>query len=169
VLAAGIFLAAVAGFPGFSAAAQSQKGKLGFVSENYEFSSVDGNGVDIQSGSVRIAADLLSIGSRDRPLSYSVITPSLAQAGASDPIQLISYGLPLTAGGSLPFKFDNYSGGIGLSGINNCENWFELGGSRSDFCGTLAQGLVAADGSNASIVQSGSELVYTDRQGVKYN
>jgi hypothetical protein len=141
---------------------------IGFVSEDYEVSSVDENGVDVISGSVRISADLLSIGAGDGALNYSVITPSLAQAGSGNSTEMLSVGLPLTAGGSSPFKFDNYSGGVSISGVDDCNNWFELAGSRTDFCGTLAQGLVAADATGVTLQLVGGEYVFTNKSGTKY-
>tara|TARA_R110002049_G_scaffold32139_2_gene107530 strand:- start:672 stop:1826 length:1155 start_codon:yes stop_codon:yes gene_type:complete len=150
------------------ASAQLERSKLGFVSEDFEVSTVDENGVDVISGSVRISADLVSIGAGEEALTYSVITPSLAQTGTSDSAQMLAVGLPITAGGSSPFKFDNFSGGAAVSGINDCNNWFEIAGSRTDFCGTLAQGLVAADGSNASLEFTGGDYVLTTTDGTKF-
>lgn len=140
----------------------------GFVSEDYELSSTDQNGVDIISGSVRLEVPLLEVGAEDAALKYSVITPSLAHTGVADDAQILTYGLPINTFRSRPYKFDNFSGGVSISGIDNCENWFELAGNRSDFCGTLASGLVAKDGTNESLEIVGADYVYTNRQGVRY-
>ncbi len=148
--------------------AQTKRSQTGFVSEDFELSSVDENGVDIISGSVRIASDLISIGSGDEPLTYTVITPSLAQTGASDSAQMLAVGLPPNSGGSAPFRFDNYSGGVSISGINDCNNWFEIGGSRTDFCGTLAAGLIASDRTNAKLELVSGLYVFTSTNGTKY-
>ena len=164
----GAVLVAAAAFGALPAIAQAERSKAGFVSEDFEISSVDGNGVDVISGSVRIAADLLSIGSGDGALTYTVITPSLAQAGSRNEAEMLAVGLPRSAGGSSPFKFDNYSGGVSVSGIDDCNNWFEIAGSRTDFCGTLAGGFTASDGTNATLEQISGVYVLTTPDGTKY-
>ncbi len=143
------------------------KSEIGFVSENYEVSSVDANGVDMISGSVRISADLLSIGPEGQNLSYSVVTPSLAQAGSKGQ-WLLGGDLPHDILGQPVWKYDTYSGGIGLSGQDDCNNWFQYGGMRDDFCGSIATGLVAKNGSSATIEFVGGEYVYTTQDGTKY-
>lgn len=161
-------LVAATGSLVLGASAQEKRSEIGFVSEDFEVSSVDENGVDLISGSVRISADLLGIGTGDGSLSYTVITPSLAQTGSRNGTEMASVGLPASAGGSSPFKFDNYSGGASVSGVDDCNNWFEIAGSRTDFCGTLASGLVAADGSNATLEYISGDYVYTTTNGTRY-
>ncbi len=148
--------------------AQGVRSDTGFVSEDYEVSSVDENGVDVLSGSVRIAADLISIGTDDAGLSYSVITPSLAQTGNYSTSQFYGVGAPYSAAGSSAFKFDNYSGGSSISGIDDCNNWFEYGGNRTDFCGTLSGGLTPSDGSNATLTCTSTECTFTSTDGTVY-
>lgn len=156
---------------GISIAAFGQEAsELGYVTEDFEISSTDENGVDIISGSVRLESSLLSIGSEGHSLSYSVITPSLAQTGSADPVKFAAEGFPTTTIGSRPFKFDNYSGGVSISGLDNCDNWIEFGGNRADFCGLLTspEGLRAKDGSNATLTEAAGLYTYTTAQGVKY-
>jgi hypothetical protein len=148
--------------------ATAQSSDLGFVSEDYEVSSTDENGVDIISGSVRLEQSLVSIGPEGGALSYSVITPSLANTGSANDSEFLAVGLPINTFRSSPFKYDSFSGGVSISGVNDCNNWFEIAGNRSDFCGTLINGLIAKDGSNATLTQSGSEYTYTDAQGTKF-
>lgn len=157
--------------PVYAQTAQSgggPKSDTGFVSEDYEASTVDANGVDMISGSVRISADLLTIGPEGQSLSYSVITPSLAQAGVANSVTLTANGLPMDVLGTPVWKYDSYSGGVSISGQDDCNNWFQYGGSRADFCGTIAGGLVAKDGSSATLTYTSGEYIFTSAEGVKY-
>lgn len=145
-----------------------EKSETGFVSEDYEFSTVDANGVDMISGSVRISADLVSIGPEGSALTYSVITPSLAEVGSGDPMQFMAVGLPMHSIGSPAFKYDSYSGGVSISGIDDCNNWFQYGGSRADFCGTVQSGFTPTDGSSATLEFVNNQYVFTSHNGTKY-
>lgn len=134
----------------------------GIVAPHFEFSTVDENGVDITTGSVRMETQVLSIGAGDSALSYTVTTPSLAHT-AQVPNASPTGRYP----GRHLFTEDSFSGGVQTTDYNECEAFFEFGGGRTYFCGTQSTGWVAKGGGAETLTLESGDYVFTTKDGVK--
>lgn len=137
----------------------------GVAAPHYRLTTTDENGVDAISGAVRFQVGLISIGPAEQGISYSVVIPSLAHAGTQ--------GTRLFSGLERIFRFSNFSGGVSVNGgINDypetCENYFELAGSRTYFCGGLSTSFVPKEPGGETLVYDGSQFIFTDSSGVRY-
>ncbi|QSR23085.1 hypothetical protein [Hyphomonas sp. KY3] len=159
---AGLVLIAI--MPGV-AKAQEDAVQLGSVAPSFEMSSVDENGVDVLSGSIRHTIAAVSIGNSSSGMTYSVVIPSLAHAGG---------GGGVGSGLEPIFHFNNYSGGVGgIGGIGgsdqpDCNAYFELAGARTYFCGSLTDGYTPKGLGGDTFTYSNGLFTFKNSAGVEY-
>lgn len=148
-----------------AASAQEDAVQIGSVAPSFEMSSVDENGVDVLSGSIRHEISAVSIGNSSSGMAYSVVIPSLAHAGG---------GGGVGSGLEPIFRYNNYSGGVGgvggIGGSNqpDCSAFFELAGARTYFCGSLTDGYVPKGLGGETLTYSNGIFTFKNSAGVEY-